>query len=121
MSMPLKMPSNKKLFSVTIVFAMLIGVLISQPSFAQGPEDIPKSTTNEGQEKKVLVDSRGKRLQVIDFDDASIEGKAKAPEGFVLQSRDGASFRNILELRRNFRPQIMNSVPVGLMAAPQAN
>lgn len=55
------------------------------------------------------TDANGKPITVVDFEDASIEGQAKAPSGFVLQSRESSSFRNLIELRRNFRPQIESS------------
>lgn len=97
-----------------VTFCFLIAGF-SSTALAQTPggEPVQKS------EKKVLTDSQGRRITNIDFDDAAIEGRAKAPEGFVLQSRNGASFRNILDLRRNFRGLIQNSAPVGQMAAPQ--
>lgn len=56
--------------------------------------------------RTVKTDAKGRPITVVDFEEASIEGRAKSPEGFVLQSRGQSSFRNIIELRRNFRPQI---------------
>jgi hypothetical protein len=61
------------------------------------------------QQKKSITDAKGKKITVIDFNDSVIEGKAKAPDGFVLQSRQGGHFRSILSLRKNFRPQISGS------------
>lgn len=71
----------------------------AQTSSASGLKD-PKSR----QIKR--TDANGKPITVVDFEDANIEGSAKAPTGFVLQSRESATFRNLIELRRNFRPQI---------------
>lgn len=67
--------------------------------------------------KTVRTDARGKPITVVDFEEANIEGSAKSPEGFVVQSRSGSSFRNIIELRRNFRPQIRASEPSGMGVA----
>ena len=85
---------------------MLVGFLVlglsPTASFAE---------TKEGsvQQKRTITDAKGKKVTVIDFNDSVIEGKAKAPDGFVLQSRQGGSFRSILSLRKNFRPQIASS------------
>ncbi len=59
--------------------------------------------------RKIQTDAKGRRITVINFDDANIEGKAKAPDGFLLQSRAAGGTKSILELRRNFRPQIDSS------------
>jgi hypothetical protein len=67
-----------------------------------------------------ITDAKGRKVQVVDFDDANIEGKAKAPDGFVLQSRTPGSFKNIIELRRNFRQQIQGSAYESLVVNPSA-
>jgi hypothetical protein len=71
-----------------------------------------------GSRQKVRTDSQGRRITVVDFDDARIEGEVKAPDGFVLRSRDGAKVGTILELRKNFRKRIRAVGHEGLQAVP---
>lgn len=94
--------------------ALLFGV-VAQTARRVNAQTLTSSTQNEEQKsrKRMSTDAQGRRITVIDFDDANIEGRAKAPEGFVLQSRTSSSFRNIVELRRNFRPQVQSSAAIG--------
>lgn len=96
--------------------------LLTLSSGAVFAQDLSKNATlsDPASSKKIMTDAKGKKIQVVDFDDAQIEGKAKAPDGFVLQSRQGAGFKNIMELRRNFRNQIESSSYEALVAAPSA-
>ncbi|NBO38061.1 hypothetical protein EBU99_05715 [bacterium] len=55
---------------------------------------------------KVTRDARGRKVQYVDFADAHIEGKAKTPEGFVIQSRRAGKFQSLIELRSHFRDNI---------------
>lgn len=45
----------------------------------------------------------------IDFDSSLIDGKKKAPLGFLLQGRNKQSLSNMVKLRRNFRQRLRNS------------
>lgn len=45
----------------------------------------------------------------IDFDSSLIDGKKKAPLGFLLQGRNKQSLSNMVKLRRNFRARLRNS------------
>jgi hypothetical protein len=45
----------------------------------------------------------------IDFTETSIDGKMKAPDGFMLQGRQGNSLRQMVKLRSNFRNELNNS------------
>jgi hypothetical protein len=63
-------------------------------------------TTEAPAAKKTITNAKGEKITVIDFDDANIEGKAKAPDGFVVQSRQSGKFKGMIELRRDFRPQM---------------
>lgn len=104
----------KKRTKQMIVFAasaFLIGLAVGglafgvQTAFAQ--QQANSSGLKDPKSRQVKrTDANGKPITVVDFEDANIEGAAKAPTGFVLQSRESASFRNLIELRRNFRPQI---------------
>ena len=105
--------------------AMAIGAIYSATFAHQTSafgQDLSKHTSIDepASSKKIMTDAKGKKIQVVDFDDANIEGKAKAPDGFVLQSRQGSNFKNIMKLRRNFRNQIESSSYEALVAAPTA-
>ena len=47
---------------------------------------------------------------VIDFSDVSIEGELTKPEGSYIKNRKRTRFRNLIELRGNFRPELQRSV-----------
>lgn len=47
---------------------------------------------------------------VIDFSDVSIEGELTKPEGSYIKNRKKTRFRNLIELRGNFRPELQRSV-----------
>lgn len=57
-------------------------------------------------EMKVKRDARGRKMQYVDFSDALIEGRARTPDGFVIQSRNAGRFKSMIELRSNFRDNI---------------
>lgn len=52
---------------------------------------------------------KSKSTTRIDFDEALIEGKMKAPDGFLLQGRKQHSYRQMVELRSNFNAEILDS------------
>lgn len=45
----------------------------------------------------------------IDFTETAIDGKMKAPEGFMLQGRQGSGLSQMVKLRSNFRNELNNS------------
>lgn len=45
----------------------------------------------------------------IDFSETVIDGKMKAPEGFMLQGQQGNSLSQMVKLRSHFRNQLNNS------------
>lgn len=47
---------------------------------------------------------------VIDFSDVNIEGELTKPEGSYVKNRKKTRFRNLIELRGNFRPELARSV-----------
>jgi len=47
---------------------------------------------------------------VIDFSDVNIEGELTKPEGSYMKTRKKTRFRNLIELRGNFRPELARSV-----------
>lgn len=56
---------------------------------------------------RVTRDARGRKMQYVDFSDAVIEGKARTPDGFVIQSRTPGRFNSLVELPRDFRDNIL--------------
>ena len=46
---------------------------------------------------------------VIDFSDVNIEGELTKPEGSYIKNRKKTRFRNLIELRGNFRPELKKS------------
>lgn len=47
---------------------------------------------------------------VIDFSDVQIDGELTKPEGSYIKNRKKTRFRNLIELRGNFRPELSRSV-----------
>ena len=47
---------------------------------------------------------------VIDFSDVNIDGELTKPEGSYIKNRKRTKFRNLIELRGNFRPELRRSV-----------
>ena len=45
----------------------------------------------------------------IDFNEAAIEGRMKAPDGFFLQGRKSQEMQNLLKLRSKFRRELSGS------------
>ena len=64
------------------------------------------------------VDAKGRKISVVNFDDALIEGKARGPDGFVLRSREASSGRSVLELRRDFRLETLADAFGGMPVVP---
>jgi hypothetical protein len=63
---------------------------------------------------KVTRDARGRKVQVVDFSDLFIDGQARTPDGFVIQSRKSGRFKSLVELRRHFRDNIkLHALDVG--------
>lgn len=47
---------------------------------------------------------------VIDFSDVNIEGELTKPEGSYVKNRKKTRFRNLIEMRGDFRPELSRSV-----------
>jgi hypothetical protein len=47
---------------------------------------------------------------VIDFSDVNVEGELTKPEGGYVKNRKKTKFRNLIELRGNFRQELKRSV-----------
>lgn len=51
-----------------------------------------------------------KKRTVIDFSDVTIEGELTKPEGSYLVNRKKTRFKNLIEVRAHFRPELNRSV-----------
>lgn len=78
--------------------AALLALAFAAPAAAQD------TTIQEGDR----VEYNKKTL--IDFSDVSIEGELTKPEGSYIKNRKKTRFRNLIELRGNFRPELKRSV-----------
>ncbi len=45
----------------------------------------------------------------IDFSETLIEGKMQAPQGFFLQGKSSQQLTNMVQLRKDFKPQLRSS------------
>jgi hypothetical protein len=63
-----------------------------------------KVNSNESEDGYVAASSTQ-----IDFSETAIDGKMKAPEGFLLQGRQSSSLSQMVKLRSNFRNELNNS------------
>lgn len=80
-----------------IVALALIGAVAAPAAFAQ-------DTVIEEGDKTVY-----NKKTVIDFSDVNIEGELTKPEGSYIKNRKRTRFRNLIELRGNFRPELKRS------------
>ena len=81
-----------------LVFALLIASMTAGAALAQ--------------DKVIQEEDRTvyNKKTVIDFSDVNIEGELSKPEGSYIKNRKKTRFRNLIELRGNFRPELRNSV-----------
>lgn len=89
---------------LTGVFALAL--IRSASAGADATPATEKVSGQEGAVLKISRDARGRKVQYVDFSDALIEGKARTPDGFVLQSRKAGKFNSLIELRSHFRENI---------------
>ena len=81
---------------VLVAFAIITFALFSIPAELQAQE----AEDRVEYEKKT----------VLDFSDVNIQGELKKPEGSYIKNRSKTRFRNLIELRGNFRPELSRSV-----------
>ncbi|NBW82574.1 hypothetical protein EBR21_12545, partial [bacterium] len=96
------------LLSISVVMILKAGLARAESTEAnQTQEPKARSTSMESSAQvKVTRDARGRKMQHIDFSEATIEGKARTPDGFVIQSRTPGRFKSLIELRSHFRDNI---------------
>jgi hypothetical protein len=78
--------------------AIALSLILAAPVLAQ-------DTTVQEDDKVVF-----NKKTVIDFSDVNIEGELTKPEGSYIKNRKKTRFRNLIELRGNFRPELKRSV-----------
>jgi hypothetical protein len=98
-----------------VVLLLLFGIFYSASALAQAQES---SLPDPGYAKQTRTDSQGRKITVVDFDEARIDGNVKAPEGFFLRSRSANKAENIMNLRKNFQQRVRNVGHEGLRAVP---
>lgn len=84
---------------VTLSYAFALA--LAATSLAYGQRFQPRADVKS--EEKTTYSTK------IDFDSSLIDGKKKAPLGFLLQGRNKQSLSNMVKLRRNFRERLRNS------------
>lgn len=90
-------------FIFTIVFTQNT-VIAAEKSGKSGKKDAVKIDSSADPDEFVAASSTR-----IDFSETVIDGKMKAPEGFMLQGQQGNSLSQMVKLRSNFRNQLNNS------------
>ena len=81
--------------------ALGLAVLASTSSLAQTPAPVAP-------DEPAPIHRYSARTNVI-FTDAEIEGAMKGPSGTIYVARKKVGFRNLIELRSNFRPELSSS------------
>lgn len=102
---------DKGLIWLRLILVAVAVVLVMRATLARAdtpPADSAgvRMDTDNSAEVKVKRDARGRKMQYVDFSDALIEGKARTPDGFVIQSRNAGRFKSMIELRSHFRDNI---------------
>jgi len=91
------------LIILTLTFAM------TKAALASGKAPTSKTTRDSGpatdSDPAYVVRSSTR----IDFSEANIDGRMKAPEGFFLQGRKSQDLQNLMKLRSNFREELSGS------------
>jgi hypothetical protein len=110
--------SHPKLLSVQLTLWFTVCFALRANANEPQPAD-SKSTMEQESGVKVRKDARGRKVQYVDFGEALIEGKAKTPDGFVIQSRTSGKFESLIELRKDFRDKIsLNAIETMTLTTP---
>jgi hypothetical protein len=105
--------------SLTLIFAFLTTSTIAHAESKNLPNKSGKTqvkTNSKAVSPAVKVDSSESEdgyvavsSTHIDFSETAIDGKMKAPDGFLLQSRQSSSLSQMVKLRSNFRNELNNA------------
>jgi hypothetical protein len=79
-------------FAVVAALALFAGSVDAQDYIQEGDKTVYSKKT------------------VIDFSDVNIEGELTKPEGSYVKNRKKTRFRNLIEMRGDFRPELARSV-----------
>jgi len=88
------------------VRTLLLLALLGVPALALAQEESEVS----GGTKTAAETVSYKKRTVIDFSDVTIEGELTKPEGSYLVNRKKTRFKNLIEVRAHFRPELNKTV-----------
>jgi|GEM_PF-765681 len=98
--MPTTRSSRRHKLFIGALLGGIIGVISAQASFAQGtPSDEP------------AVEERYLDKTAVDFTDVHVEGTIIKPDGVYTHARKQTRFRNLIEMRASFTPELERSQP----------
>lgn len=86
-------------------------VYVGTANAASAPAPAPATAPASAQKTSDVADPgyMVRSSTKIDFNEAAIEGRMKAPDGFFLQGRKSQEMQNLLKLRSNFRKELSGS------------
>ena len=79
------------------------------PGKAPAQQGQKLGSSMEGEAKKFKVGGKVKDKKELDFNDASIDGSAKAPPGLGLGARDGEMPSDFVKIRYHWHDQMISS------------
>jgi hypothetical protein len=82
----------------TVVVVVILGVVAAMPAVAQ--EDGVNSEGGVSYQRKT----------VINFEDDTIEGDLKTPDGQYLEVRKKLRHKSLIRIRKDFRREVLSSV-----------
>jgi hypothetical protein len=86
---------------------VVASLLCTSAAIAQSDATAPTAPTADSDDAPVEVRYRARTT--ISIEDAQIEGTVKGPTTYRVQARGKTKFRNLIELRANFRPELHTS------------
>ncbi len=100
-----------------LTFMILFALALPATASAQKKNAKKPAPTSQTKVEPVKIDSAaaGQDGYVaassthIDFSETSIDGKMKAPDGFMLQGHQSSQLSQMVKLRSNFRNELNNS------------
>jgi hypothetical protein len=93
-------PQNRCFRQIFVIAGLALSPLLASQSALAQDENVVQEADREEFQKKTI----------IDFSDVNIEGELTKPEGSYIKNRKSTKFRNLIQLRGNFRPELSRSV-----------
>lgn len=88
-----------------VLIAVLPGVRAeAKPKAAGETREAPETRSTKDRTEVVY-----RSLVHYDFDDDVVDGELVRPEGLLVSGQSAASFRSLVELRKNFVPEMLKS------------